>query len=104
MISQNTRSRALLLLACSMLISYPVFADTASLTPEETEILAARSDRASSYIVGGLIDTFVIPFGVGQAIEGRYGDTGWIFTVSELASLGVIIAGGGFRTPARPPS
>ena len=31
--------------------------------------------------------------GVGQAIQGRWGDTGWIFTLGETASFVAMIAG-----------
>lgn len=40
------------------------------------------------YIGGGVASIF-LPFGIGQAIQGRYGEKGWIFTVSELGSLAV---------------
>ncbi len=63
------------------------------LTEREEEILERGLISQERYIAGGLVGTFLVPFGVGQAIHGRYSDTGWIFTVSELTSLTLLVAG-----------
>lgn len=47
------------------------------------------------YIIGGILGTYPIGFGIGHAIQGRYSDRGWIFTATEAASLAVVIAGVG---------
>jgi hypothetical protein len=32
-------------------------------------------------------------FGIGQAVQGRWSDTGWIFTLGEVASITAMIVG-----------
>jgi hypothetical protein len=44
------------------------------------------------YYRGALIGTF-IGFGVGHALQGRYKEIGWVFTVGELTSLAAAFAG-----------
>ena len=51
------------------------------------------STMSQGQYVGGGIASIFLPFGIGQAIQGRYKETGWIFTVSELAS-NVLVASG----------
>ncbi len=62
------------------------------LTPEEADILDRGPINDGAHIGGGLISLF-FGFGIGQAVQGRYGDTGWIFTVGELGSLTLMIYG-----------
>jgi hypothetical protein len=64
-----------------------------SLTEEDREALEKGMVSSEVYAIGGIVGTFIVPFGVGQAIHGRYLDTGWIFTVGELGSLGLAVAG-----------
>lgn len=45
------------------------------------------------YYAGGAVSIFV-GFGIGHAIQGRYGEMGWIFTVTEIGSAGLM--GGGY--------
>lgn len=40
--------------------------------------------------VGGAVASIFLGFGIGQAIQGRYKESGWIFTVAELGALGLI--------------
>jgi hypothetical protein len=40
------------------------------------------------YIAGGIVGT-AAGFGIGHAIQGRYGSKGWIFTVTEGIGLGL---------------
>jgi hypothetical protein len=42
--------------------------------------------------LGGVVAIFV-GWGIGQAVEGRWHDTGWIFSLGESASLAAIIGG-----------
>lgn len=44
------------------------------------------------YIAGGVVGT-VIGLGIGQAINGNYTNSGWVFTLTEAPSLGMLIAG-----------
>lgn len=62
------------------------------LTADEAEILRRGPISDGAHIGGGVASLFV-GFGVGQALQGRWGDTGWIFTVGELASMGLMIYG-----------
>lgn len=43
--------------------------------------------------VGGAVASLFFGFGVGQAVQGRYSETGWIFTIGEAASLAALIYG-----------
>src|ERR1700752_2272429 len=44
------------------------------------------------YIGGGIVGT-LFGFGIGHAIDGYYGEIGWIFTTTELASAIVLGSG-----------
>ena len=62
------------------------------LTPEERELLAeGEIDNVRHY--GGGIVAYAFGFGIGQAIQGRYTDTGYIFTIGEAGSAVAFIAG-----------
>lgn len=74
----------------------PGYAYPAQLTPEEHELLLDGEISSGAHIGGGVAALF-IGFGSGQAIQGRWSDTGWIFTVGEAASIAAII-GGAVRT------
>jgi hypothetical protein len=62
------------------------------LTADEMETLAIGYITDGQLIGGGLASLFV-GFGVGQAVEGRWHDTGWIFTLGEPVAFGVMIYG-----------
>ena len=62
------------------------------LTAEQQKLLAEGEIPENKYIGGAIVGLFV-GFGVGQAVQGRYGDTGWIFTVGEVASGAVLVTG-----------
>ena len=47
----------------------------------------------ASYIIGGILATYPLGLGIGHAVQGRYADTGYIFTIGELGSLAVLVAG-----------
>jgi hypothetical protein len=47
------------------------------------------------YIAGGLT-TLLVGYGVGHAVQGRWAEKGWIFTVGEVASTGLIVGGYGW--------
>jgi|GEM_PF-1135345 len=65
---------------------------TSTLSPEDQEILDRGPISDGQYLGGGLVATFV-GLGIGQAIEGRYLPYGLVFTLGELASTGLIVAG-----------
>lgn len=58
----------------------------AQLTPKELEIYQDGKMTSGEYVTGGLLGTFV-GFGLGHAIQGRYGSTGWIYTLAETGLL-----------------
>ncbi|MBA3499447.1 MAG: hypothetical protein M4D80_38270 [Myxococcota bacterium] len=62
------------------------------LTPEEHELLMDGEISSGQHIGGGVAALF-LGFGVGQAVQGRWSDTGWIFTLGEAASFAVLIGG-----------
>ena len=70
----------------------PGYAYPAQLTPEEHELLLDGEITPGQHIGGGVAALF-LGFGSGQAIQGRWGDTGWIFTLGETASFAAIIGG-----------
>jgi hypothetical protein len=41
---------------------------------------------------GGVVASVAFGFGIGQAVQGRWHDTGWIFTLGESLSIVAIIA------------
>ena len=61
-----------------------------TITPEEDELLR-RGEISMGAHVGGSLLNFYFGFGLGQAVQGRWRDTGWIFTVGEAASLVAIM-------------
>jgi hypothetical protein len=61
-------------------------------SPEDQELLAEGYIDPMRTAIGGVAAIF-IGFGVGQGVEGRWHDTGWIFTLGETASLAAIIGG-----------
>ena len=65
----------------------------AVLSEEERKTLDIGEISTTRYVIGGVIGTYPIGLGVGHAIQGRYGDKGWIFTVGELGSMAVLLAG-----------
>lgn len=62
------------------------------LTAEEAEILQNGPISDGAHIGGGFAALF-LGFGIGQAVQGRWSDKGWIFTVGDLGSLTMMIYG-----------
>jgi hypothetical protein len=62
------------------------------LSPDDQELLTRGEISDGQWLVGGLASV-VLGFGIGQAVEGRWLDRGWIFTVGEGASIVAIVAG-----------
>jgi hypothetical protein len=63
-----------------------------ALSQEDLEALQRGEISEFAHLAGGLVGTFV-GFGIGQAVQGRYHDTGWIFTVGESVSFGLVVVG-----------
>src|SRR5205085_907677 len=64
-----------------------------ALTDYDRKVLQIGEISDTRYVLGGVIGTYPIGLGLGHAIQGRYMDRGWIFTVGELGSLAVVLAG-----------
>jgi hypothetical protein len=62
------------------------------LSEDEQELLASGEISTGAHIGGGVAALF-LGFGIGHAVQGRWGDRGWIFTLGETASIGVMIYG-----------
>jgi hypothetical protein len=62
------------------------------LTVDEQWLLSRGYISDGEHIGGGIAALFV-GFGVGQAVQGRWGHKGYIFTIGELASFGAMIYG-----------
>lgn len=63
------------------------------LSEEDKKVLRIGEISTVRYVTGGLLGTYPVGLGIGHAIQGRYRDTGYIFTAGELASAGVVIVG-----------
>ncbi len=87
------KAKPLLFILSILITDLAVAQSSPQLSANEQQVLDDGKIETSSYVVGGLVGTLVIPFGVGQAIQGRYDEKGWIFTVSETASLAAMIGG-----------
>jgi hypothetical protein len=55
--------------------------------------LARRSEISGVQTAAGVLTATVVGFGMGQAAEGRWRDTGWIYTLGESISLGAAVIG-----------
>ena len=62
------------------------------LSAEDQELIVDGEIGPVAHIGGGLVATFV-GFGVGHAVQGRWSERGWIFTVGETAGLGLMVYG-----------
>src|SRR5512146_1511966 len=62
------------------------------LTPEERELLDQGEISDGQHIGGGAMALFV-GLGVGQAVQGRWHDTGWIFTLGEPVAVTIMMIG-----------
>ncbi|MFV3409919.1 hypothetical protein ACNH6C_15025 [Bdellovibrio bacteriovorus] len=67
----------------------------ASLSENDRTILERGEISQTRYVVGGILATYPLGLGIGHAVQGRYMEKGWIFTVGELASIAVFAAGMG---------
>lgn len=63
-----------------------------NLSAEDQKILEQGTLPTGQYVVGGLLSIYP-GFGIGHAVQGRYSDMGWKFTVGEVTSIVVLAAG-----------
>ena len=83
----------------SLLMGF-IFVLTANYSPQALSMeLASASDSEEVYsssahtisnglYIGGGVASIFVGFGIGHAIQGRYGEKGWIFTVADLVAIG----------------
>jgi len=64
----------------------------ARLSGYERSVLRRGRLSTGRYVGGGLLGTWM-GFGVGHAIQGRYGESGLIFTLGQSAGLAMLVAG-----------
>jgi hypothetical protein len=64
----------------------------APLSEDEAQLLTRGEISDGAYYGGAIVATFG-GFGIGQAMQGRWHDTGWIFTVGDLASTSAFVIG-----------
>lgn len=62
------------------------------LSAEDQELLERGPISTGEHIGGGVAALF-LGFGIGHAVQGRWSDRGWIFTLGETASVGLMIYG-----------
>lgn len=74
-------------------IQQPAQPRTIQMSVQERDLILRGEIDPGIYVAGGLVGTFLAPFGIGQAIQGRWSDRGWVFTLGETASVGLIITG-----------
>ncbi|MEE2789564.1 MAG: hypothetical protein VX589_19655 [Myxococcota bacterium] len=68
--------------------------DRAKLSDDDRALLA-RGPYSNGEHIGGVLGSVFVGFGVGHAIQGRYSERGWIFTVGELLSIFILMRGVG---------
>ena len=64
----------------------------AQLTLDEQYLLERGYITQSQHVGGGIVSLF-FGFGIGQAIQGRWSETGWIFTLGEAATGTLFVYG-----------
>jgi hypothetical protein len=62
------------------------------LTPEDQDLLE-RGEISDLEYLGGGAASILWGFGIGHAIQGRWHDTGWMFSLGEPLALGVLFVG-----------
>lgn len=62
------------------------------LTSEEQLLLQSGEISLGAH-AGGVVVNWLVGFGLGQAIQGRWDETGWIFTLGEAVTFGALIYG-----------
>jgi hypothetical protein len=59
----------------------------------EEQKLLMQGEISDGAHAAGVVLNLLVGFGVGQAVQGRWGDTGWIFTLGESASFVALMYG-----------
>jgi len=64
------------------------------LTLDEQRLLA-EGEISAGQVVGGVVANWMLGFGIGHGIQGRWSDRGWIFTLAESGGLVLALIGAG---------
>ncbi len=64
------------------------------LSARELRVLEVGVVPRTNYVVGGVVGTWPVGLGTGHMVQGRWYDTGWKFTVSQLGAIGMMLASG----------
>lgn len=70
----------------------PPYGPPLPLTADEQRLLALGEISSGQHLGGVALDWFV-GFGLGQAVQGRWSDTGWMFALGEAAGITALIVG-----------
>ncbi len=70
----------------------PQISQISQISDDDRDIIE-KGDIGPSRAIGGTLAAGFIGFGVGQGIEGRYGERGWIFTVADSVSCMTMFTG-----------
>lgn len=85
----NLRGHFVILFTLGVLVFASVNASTEETTrtfnDKETKLLQKGEMSTSRYVTGGIVGT--LGFGLGHAVQGRYLERGWIFTLGQTASV-----------------
>ena len=73
-------------------VAQPAPPPDVAISAGDRALLEQGEYSAGEIIVSGAVGMFV-GFGSGQAVQGRWGERGWIFTAGELGSIGLMIGG-----------
>lgn len=76
-----------------LMFAAPSMANDSAKIPAPDNKLPSREH----YVAGGITGS-LLGFGIGHAIQGRYKEKGWIFTVADTLALGTIIGGAAAAT------
>ncbi len=70
----------------------PGYGPPIQLTIEDQELLASGEISDGQHLGGAALAVFM-GFGIGQAVQGRWSDRGYIFTLGEIAAIAALIYG-----------
>jgi hypothetical protein len=70
----------------------PAYAYKPQLTDDDRDVLA-RGEITNDQQIGGGVVALMFGFGTGQAVEGRWRDTGWMFTLGDTVAGAALMAG-----------
>ncbi|HEV7556237.1 MAG TPA: hypothetical protein VGO00_12305 [Kofleriaceae bacterium] len=99
-----------IVIAAALGVSLPAFADPApapmvpapydyrppSATPildDDDRSVLEQGEISDGQTIGGGVAAILVGFGIGQSIEGRWLERGWMFTLADTGAAGLEVAG-----------